>query len=183
MAASKFLVDIVTDGDVIASGVTLTGQSDWNATSGGSEILNKPTLAPSTAEENVQSDWNETNSAEDSFILNKPADPTLYVISVESSDRNMVTADKNKYIYNDNDIKLTFTSAGTFNVPIGSSGVFKRVEDDGAFQIIAGTGVDINGETSVTYAIDGASDKDTNGCTWIKIDDDSYHLIGAVTKI
>ena len=43
MAASKFLVDIVTDGDVIASGVTLTGQSDWNATSGGSEILNKPT--------------------------------------------------------------------------------------------------------------------------------------------
>ena len=43
MAASKFLVDINTDGDVIASGVTLTGQSDWNATSGGSEILNKPT--------------------------------------------------------------------------------------------------------------------------------------------
>ena len=43
MAASKFLVDINTDGDVIASGVTLTGQSDWNSTSGGSEILNKPT--------------------------------------------------------------------------------------------------------------------------------------------
>ena len=43
MAAIKFLVDIDTDGDAIASGVTLTGQSDWNATSGGSEILNKPT--------------------------------------------------------------------------------------------------------------------------------------------
>jgi hypothetical protein len=70
MAASKFLVDIVTDGDVIASGVTLTGQSDWNSTSGGSEILNKPTLAPSTAEENVQSDWNAPSG--DEFIKNKP---------------------------------------------------------------------------------------------------------------
>ena len=89
-----------------------------------------------------------------------------------------------RYRFNDNGVTLTFnTESSTWNVPIGSSGVFKRVEDDGHFEILAGAGVEINGETSVTYEIDGGSDKDTNGVTWIKVDTNSYHLIGAVTKI
>jgi len=49
-------------------------QSDWNqaTTTDDSFIKNKPTLAPSNAEANVQSDWNETTSTSDAFIKNKP---------------------------------------------------------------------------------------------------------------
>lgn len=109
---------------------------------------------------------------------------TLYNIAIESVDRPMENADRDGYRFNDNGVTLTFnTESSTWNVPIGSSGVFKRVEDDGHFEILAGAGVEINGETSVTYEIDGGSDKDTNGVTWIKVDTNSYHLIGAVTKI
>ena len=56
--------------------------ADWDAVTGDAEILNKPTIpivpssyAPVDAEENVQSNWNEADSAEDSFIRNKPAIP------------------------------------------------------------------------------------------------------------
>ena len=115
-------------------------------------------------------------------ILTLIADNTLYDVLIESADRDMDVADKNRYIYNDNDITLTFQDDGTWFVPVGSSGIFKRVEDDGGFQIAAGAGVEINGETSVIYEIDSGSNKDTNGCTWIKVNDNAYHLIGAVTK-
>ena len=106
---------------------------------------------------------------------------TLYNIKIESADRNIDESDRDAYIFNDNGIELTFQSG--LNLPHGSSGVFKRVEDDGYFQIAAGSGVEINGETSVVYEIDGGSDKDTNGVTWIMVGDNSYHLIGAVTKM
>jgi|GEM_PF-3681119 len=109
---------------------------------------------------------------------------TLYDISIESGDRAMDNDDRDGYRFNDNGITLTFnTESSTWDVPIGASGVFKRVEEDGYFQIAAGAGVEINGETSVTYEIDGDSDKDTNGVTWIKVDTNAYHLIGAVTKM
>ena len=151
MAEKKFLVNINTDGDVIANGVTLTGQSDWNATSGGSEILNKPSL--------------------------------LYTISIITADRDMAVTDSNRYIYNDSNITLTFQDHSTWNVPVGSSGMFKRIEADGTFEILAGAGVEINGEESVTYEIDEGSSLDTNGCTWIKVAANSYHILGAVTKV
>ena len=44
--------------------------ADWDETSGNAEILNKPTLAPSNAEQNVKSNWNSTSG--DAQILNKP---------------------------------------------------------------------------------------------------------------
>ena len=73
MAASKFLVDITTNGDVIASGVTLTGQSDWNATSGGSEILNKPTLgitiSPNVSNQVLTATGGSTISGESNFTF------------------------------------------------------------------------------------------------------------------
>ena len=47
-------------------------QSDWNESDNteDSYIQNKPTLAPTDAEENVQADWDETNNADDSYIQN-----------------------------------------------------------------------------------------------------------------
>lgn len=43
--------------------------SDWNSTTGVSKILNKPDLSQY---ENVQSDWNVTNSNSSAYIKNKP---------------------------------------------------------------------------------------------------------------
>ena len=58
--------------DGIAEGAEVNVNPDWDATSGDAQILNKPTLAPSTAEQNVQSDWTQTNTQADDFIKNKP---------------------------------------------------------------------------------------------------------------
>lgn len=49
-------------------------QANWNESDSASDafIQNKPTLAPSNAEANVQANWNETDTNNDAFILNKP---------------------------------------------------------------------------------------------------------------
>ena len=47
-------------------------QPDWNAASGLGSILNKPTLAPSNAEQNVQANWTESSTTSDAYIENKP---------------------------------------------------------------------------------------------------------------
>lgn len=68
--------------------------SDWNASSGVAEILNKPTLAtvatsgsyndlsnkPSIPAAQVQSDWNQTNDQAVDFIKNKPTIPAGVVV-------------------------------------------------------------------------------------------------------
>ena len=69
--------------------------SDWDATTGIAQILNKPTLAPANAEQNVQSDWTETDSADDSFIQNKPTIPTLPA-SVTQAEAEAGTATANR---------------------------------------------------------------------------------------
>ena len=47
-------------------------QTDWNASSGLAQILNKPTIPAAQ----VQSDWNETTNTSVDYIKNKPAIPT-----------------------------------------------------------------------------------------------------------
>ena len=47
-------------------------QADWNASGGDAFIRNKPSLPPANAERNVQANWSQTNTASDSYILNKP---------------------------------------------------------------------------------------------------------------
>ena len=68
--------------------------SDWDAVSGVSQILNKPTLAtvatsgdyddllnkPTIPAAQVQSDWNQTNDQAVDFIKNKPTIPTGVVV-------------------------------------------------------------------------------------------------------
>ena len=46
--------------------------------------------APTNAEQNVQSNWNETNTSSDAYILNKPTIPTV--------PSNLVTGSSNSYI-------------------------------------------------------------------------------------
>ena len=58
--------------DGIADGAEVNVQANWTETDTASDafIQNKPALAPSNAEANVQSDWNATSG--DAQILNKP---------------------------------------------------------------------------------------------------------------
>ena len=72
------LADNVNAGLFTAAEKTKLGgleQSDWNANSGGAEILNKPTIPAAQ----VNSDWNATNGVAE--ILNKPAIPAAQVNS------------------------------------------------------------------------------------------------------
>jgi len=95
--------DVGADGiklDGIAAGAEVNVQSDWNSSSGDNQILNKPTIAYTSAisnattsasglmstadktkldglggssgEANVQADWDETGTSDDAFIKNKP---------------------------------------------------------------------------------------------------------------
>jgi hypothetical protein len=54
--------------------------SDWNATTGVEEILNKPTIPAAQ----IQSDWNQSNNVALDFIKNKPTIPSGTVTSVNS---------------------------------------------------------------------------------------------------
>jgi hypothetical protein len=54
--------------------------SDWNASSGLAQILNKPSIPAAQ----IQSDWNQSNNAALDFIKNKPTIPSGTVESVNS---------------------------------------------------------------------------------------------------
>ena len=65
--------DLTNDSGFITIGdVPAQVNSDWNATSGVAEILNKPTIPAAQ----IQSDWNQTNNVLLDFIKNKPTIPT-----------------------------------------------------------------------------------------------------------
>ena len=70
------------------------------------------TIPPANAEQNVQSNWNETNSSSDSFIQNKPTIPTntTYDLTVaQSGDDAVITLEGSDNV--DDDITL---AAGTY---------------------------------------------------------------------
>jgi hypothetical protein len=79
-------ITVTDDG---SGGVTITASggglpqvnSDWNSTSGVSEILNKPTIPAAQ----IQSDWNQSNNAALDFIKNKPTIPSGTVTNVTGS--------------------------------------------------------------------------------------------------
>jgi hypothetical protein len=63
----------IGDGVTQLSALTFLGSitqvnSDWNATSGAAQILNKPTIPAAQ----IQSDWNQTNNVGLDYIKNKP---------------------------------------------------------------------------------------------------------------
>ena len=57
----------------IATGAEVNVNADWDAATGDAQILNKPSLAPSNAEQNVQANWSESDNTSDAFIANKPS--------------------------------------------------------------------------------------------------------------
>ena len=105
-------------------------QSDWNATSGLAEILNKPTLfsgsytdltnkptlfsgsyndltdKPTIPAAQVQSDWNELDTADISYIQNKPTIPTVPTnVSAFNNDAGYLTS------YNDTNTTYSLDSS------------------------------------------------------------------------
>ena len=59
----------------IETGAEVNVQANWNESDSASDafIQNKPSLAPSNAEQNVQVNWDESDNTSDAFILNKPS--------------------------------------------------------------------------------------------------------------
>ena len=59
----------------IEIGAEVNVKANWNESDSASDafIQNKPTLAPSNAEQNVQANWSESDNTSDAFILNKPS--------------------------------------------------------------------------------------------------------------
>jgi len=71
--------DLTNDGEdgvnpfITAADVPSQVNSDWNATSGVEEILNKPTIPAAQ----IQSDWTQANTSALDYIKNKPTIPSL----------------------------------------------------------------------------------------------------------
>jgi len=61
----------------IEIGAEVNVQANWNESDSASDafIQNKPSLAPNNAEQNVQANWNESDNTSDAFIQNKPTIP------------------------------------------------------------------------------------------------------------
>lgn len=121
-----------------------------------------------TAEENVQSDWNETNSTSDAYIQNKPTLGTAsakdFTTSVTSGSGDLITSGA---VYTELDAKVDKTSIGSANGvaeldstgKIPSSQLPSFVDDviegylhtDGKFYEEAAHTTEITGESSKIY--------------------------------
>ena len=136
--------------------------TDWNATSGVAQILNKPTLAtvattgsytdllnqPTIPAAQLQSDWNQSNSASLDFIKNKPTlfdgqyaslsgAPTVPATVNDLQDVNIPNPVDNRYIKWD-------SASNRWIQGTGSAGILDIVED--VTPQLGGT-LDANGNT------------------------------------
>ena len=86
-------ITITESSNTITISATATGQvnSDWNATSGVAEILNKPTIPAAQ----VNSDWNATSGVAE--ILNKPTIPTTVSSLTDVTLTSLLDGDVLKY--------------------------------------------------------------------------------------
>lgn len=100
--------------------------SDWNAASGVSQILNKPTIP--TAQ--IQSDWNQTNVSSLDYIKNKPTLTTGTVTNVGFTSTDLSVSGS------------PITSSGTITanlVTVGTPGTYSGVTTDSKGRVTAGT--------------------------------------------
>ena len=136
--------------------------TDWNATSGVTQILNKPSLAtvattgsytdllnqPTIPAAQLQSDWNQSNSASLDFIKNKPTlfdgqyaslsgAPTVPATVNDLQDVNIPNPVDNRYIKWD-------SASNRWIQGTGSAGILDIVEDQSPQ--LGGT-LDANGNT------------------------------------
>ena len=153
--------------------------TDWNATSGVSQILNKPTLAavatsgsyndllntPTIPSAQIQSDWNQSSSAALDFIKNKPSlfdgqytsltgAPTVPATLNDLADVNIPSPSDNLYIKWD-------ASSNRWIQGSDNAGLSNIVEDltpqlGGSLDL---NGNDITGGTSSTIEVSGDANK------------------------
>ncbi len=76
----------------VATGAEVNVQSDWNATSGDAQILNKPDIPAAQ----VQADWAQTNSSAVDFIDNKPTITDPVQSDWSQSDGSVLSFIRNK---------------------------------------------------------------------------------------
>lgn len=122
--------------------------ADWESTSGVSQILNKPSLAaaalsgsyndlsdkPTIPEEQVQADWNQTNSEAKSFIKNKPDIPasSIKIVNASSLSGGVLTPDAEI-----NDVVvLTGTNPQTTYTYVNNRGVTKHLTGNVDYDIM-----------------------------------------------
>ena len=153
--------------------------TDWNATSGVAQILNKPTLAtvatsgsyndllntPTIPSAQIQSDWNQSSSAALDFIKNKPSlfdgqytsltgAPTVPATLNDLADVNIPSPSDNLYIKWD-------ASSNRWIQGSDNAGLSNIVEDltpqlGGSLDL---NGNDITGGTSSTIEVSGDANK------------------------
>ena len=90
--------------------ITNTRVGQWNTAYTHSQSAH----APANAEQNVQANWNETNSGSDAFIQNKPTIPTNYLRDdADDTTSGRITA--KAYKFNGNDTNPTTTTATIYD--------------------------------------------------------------------
>ena len=136
----------------IETGAEVNVQVDWNESDSASDafIQNKPTLAPSNAEQNVQADWNESDANSDAFIQNKP---TLAPSNAEQNvQANFSVTDTNSDAFIAN--KPSITVQGTVNeVEVSPSGA-QLLDQDRTFTVGLPNDVTIGEDLKVNETIE-----------------------------
>lgn len=93
---------------------------DWNATTGLAAIANKPSIPAAQ----VQSDWNETNSANADFIKNKPTIPSVVRTTSTDTQSLVGTGATGAQISatKDSTVRYNVSTSTTVNVTSGTGG-------------------------------------------------------------
>jgi len=153
--------------DGVATGAEVNVNADWDATSGDAEILNKPTIPAAQ----VQSDWNQTDTAAVDFIENKPTIPAAQI----QSDWDQTDTAALDFIQNKPDVLDDAPSDG--NTYGREDGAWVEVTATGGVtSIVAGDNITIDptgGTGDVTINSTGGGDDDTVGASaWGSVDSD-----------
>jgi hypothetical protein len=178
--------DLTNDSGFITIGdVPAQVNSDWNATSGVSEILNKPTIPAAQ----VNSDWNAVSGVAE--ILNKPTIPAAQIQS-DWTQSNNVALDyiKNKpTLTNGTVTSVGLTMPSAFSVassPVTTSGTLAVTGAGTVSQYVRGDGSLANfptstgGGASLSYYLNGSVAQGTIGGVAFK-EMDRTPVLGAGT--
>ena len=161
--------------DGVATGAEVNVNADWDATSGDAEILNKPTIPAAQ----VQSDWNQTDTAAVDFIENKPTIPAAQI----QSDWDQTDTAALDFIQNKPDVLDDAPSDG--NTYGRQDGAWAEVTATGGVtSIVAGTNITIDptggtGDVTINSTGGGGGGDDTVGASaWGHVDSDGTLLAG-----
>lgn len=126
-------------------------QADWNAATGQGVIANKPTIPAAQ----IQSDWNQNNSASADFIKNKPSLPSApseAVVSRALNNTFQPSATNAVLVYYSFSISVTSTLLGTNS---GTVSLQTSTHGSGSWTTKSQIGLSISGvvSTEIIYAV------------------------------